>query len=307
MVNEKYNPIYIYCFWINQTYAQNFVFKAYVDQNSISTNDFIRFTVESSERVQLNNLRFNNFIIKQGPYTSSSSQTTIINGKFESKNEFKSTFIIAPKKEGKLFIESIKVNYDGKDYQTERITINVTKGQNNNIAPPSAKPSSNANSKLFARISCSKTSPYIGENILVKYKIYQSSYHIRNIEITDYELPMINDFWTELIEPKNKQWNEEQEIINGISYRVFTLKKEIISPQKSGKLTIPAFEVSTVVNRDFFNRGTSKLIKSNQPILNVKKLPKNAPKSFKGQVGKGYKMNVKISKEELNVDEASRF
>ena len=300
--------LYIFiAFGVNQTYAQNFVFKAYVDQNNISTNDFIRFTVESSERVQLNNLRFNNFIIKQGPYTSSSSQTTIINGKFKSKNEFKSTFIIAPKKEGKLFIESIKVNYDGKDYQTERIAINVSKVQNNNIAQPSAQPSSNANSKLFARISCSKTSPYIGENILVKYKIYQSSYHIRNIEITDYELPMINDFWTELIEPKNKQWNEEQEIINGISYRVFTLKKEIISPQKSGRLTIPAFEVSTVVNRDFFNRGTSKLIKSNQPILKVKKLPENAPQTFKGQVGKGYKMNVKISKEELNVDEALDF
>ena len=296
----------LFAFGFSQTYAQNFVFKAYVDQNSISTDDFIRFTIESSERIQLSNLRFNNFVIKQGPYTSSSSQTTIINGKFESKNEFKSTFIIAPKKEGQLFIESIKVNYNGKDYQTERIAINVTKGQNN-ISQSSAKPSSNANSKLFARISCSKTSPYIGENILVKYKIYQSSYHIRNIEITDYELPMINDFWTELIEPKNKQWKEEQEIINGISYRVFTLKKEIISPQKSGKLTIPAFEVSTVVNRDFFNRGTSKLIKSNQPILNVKKLPKNAPKSFKGQVGKGYKMNVKISKEELNVDEALDF
>ena len=296
----------LFAFGLSQIYAQNFVFKAYVDQNSISTDDFIRFTLESSERIQLSNLRFNNFVIKQGPYTSSSSQTTIINGKFESKNEFKSTFIIAPKKEGQLFIESIKVNYGGKDYQTERIAINVTKGQNN-ISQSPAKSTSNTNSKLFARISCSKTSPYIGENILVKYKIYQSSYHIRNIEINDYELPMINDFWTELIEPKNKQWKEEQEIINGISYRVFTLKKEIISPQKSGKLTIPAFEVSTVVNRDFFNRGTSKLIKSNQPILNVKKLPKNAPKSFKGQVGKGYKMNVKISKEELNVDEALDF
>ena len=175
----------LFAFGLSQTYAQNFVFKAYVDQNSISTDDFIRFTLESSERIQLSNLRFNNFVIKQGPYTSSSSQTTIINGKFESKNEFKSTFIIAPKKEGQLFIESIKVNYDGKDYQTERIAINVTKGQNN-ISQSSAKPSSNSNSKLFARISCSKTSPYIGENILVKYKIYQSSYHIRNIEITDY-------------------------------------------------------------------------------------------------------------------------
>ena len=285
--------------------SQDFVFKSYVDQNNITTDDYIRFTVESSERVQLNNLNFKDFIIKQGPFTSSSSQTTIINGKFKSKNEYKSTFIIAPKNTGTLSIESIKVNYNGKDYQTKKITVNVSKGQQNTVSSNNKKTNSNnSNSKLFAKITCSNYQPYIGENLIVKYKIYQSSYHIRNLEITDYDLPMISDFWTELIEPKNKQWKEEQEIINGISFRVFTLKKEIVSPQKSGKLFIPSFEVSTVINRDFFNRGTSKIIKSNQPVINVKKLPANAPKSFKGQVGKNYKMDVNLSKLELAVDEA---
>ena len=127
------------------------------------------------------------------------------------------------------------------------------------------------------------------------------------MEITDYDLPMSNDFWTELLEPKNKQWKEGQEIINGIAFRVFTLKKEIVSPQKSGKLTIPSFEVSTVINRDFFNRGVSKIIKSNSPVLRVKKLPENAPKSFNGQVGSNYKMKVNISKNELEVDQALDF
>ena len=47
---------------------------------------------------------------------------------------------------------------------------------------------------------------------------------------------MINDFWTELIEPKNKQWKEEQEIINGISYRVFTLKKKLYHHKSQEKL-----------------------------------------------------------------------
>lgn len=300
MRNWIFNILLIFIFSYNN--AQNFIFKAYVDQNNISTDDYIRFTIESSERVQLNNLQFNDFIIKQGPYTSSSSQTTIINGKFESKNEFKSTFIIAPKKSGRLVIESIKVNFEGKDYQTNRININVSKGQiKNSTSQP--KNSSN-NSKLFAKITCSNFNPFIGESLIIKYKIYQSSFHIRNLEITDYDLPMINDFWTELIEPKNKQWKEEQEIINGISYRVYTLKKEIVSPQKSGKITIPSFEVATLINRDFFNRGTSKLIKSNQPTLTVKKLPSNAPKSFNGQVGKNYKLSVKLSKQELNVDQA---
>ena len=284
--------------------AQDFVLKAYIDQNNISTDDYIRFTVESSERVRLDNLQFKNFSIRQGPFTSSSSQTTIINGKFESKNEYKSTFVLAPKKAGTLIIAAIKVSYNGKDYSTEKIIVNVGKGQKNN----SSKSNTNSNnSKLFAKISCSKTSPYIGENILVNYKIYQSSYHIRNLEITDYDLPMINDFWTELLEPKNKQWKETQEIINGIAFRVFTLKKEIISPQKSGKLTIPSFEVSTTINRDFFNRGVSKKIRSNSPVLKVKKLPENSPRSFNGQVGSNYKMSVNISKKELEVDQALDF
>ena len=95
--------------------AQEFIFKSYVDQNSITTDEYLRFIVESNERVQLNNLTFRDFIIRQGPYTSSSSQTTIINGKFESKKEYKSTFVLSPKKEGDLVIESIKVNYEGKD------------------------------------------------------------------------------------------------------------------------------------------------------------------------------------------------
>ena len=302
MIRLFLNILLLTCFTNFQ--SQEFVFKSYVDQNNISTDDYVRFTVESSERVRLDNLQFQDFSVRQGPFTSSSSQTTIINGKFESKNEYKSTFVLAPKKPGKLVIAAIKVNYNSKEYSTQKIIVNVGKGQKNNSSNSNKNSS---NSKLFAKISCSKTNPYIGENILVNYKIYQSSYHIRNLEITDYDLPMSNDFWTELLEPKNKQWKESQEIINGISFRVFTLKKEIISPQKSGKLTIPSFEVSTVVNRDFFNRGVPKIIKSNSPVLNVKKLPDNSPKSFNGKVGRNYKMNVKVSKNELEVDQALDF
>jgi hypothetical protein len=115
---------------------------------------------------------------------------------------------------------------------------------------------------------------------------------------------MSNDFWTELIEPKNKQWKEEQEVINGIQYSVFTLKKEIISAQKTGKINIPSFKVSTVVNRDFFNRGIQKELISNNIVLNVKPLPKNAPQSFNGQVGRNYQLKVNVSKNNLKVDEA---
>ena len=123
------------------------------------------------------------------------------------------------------------------------------------------KPAEN-NTKFFAKISSPKRKLYVGENILLEYKIYASTYHIRNLEITDYELPMSNDVWTELIEPKNNQWKEKVEVINGIQYRVFTLKKEIVSPQKPGDINILPFEVKTVVNRDFLIGVSKKHLKA---------------------------------------------
>ena len=43
---------------------------------------------------------------------------------------------------------------------------------------------------------------------------------------------------------------------------VFTLKKEIISPQKTGEITITPFEVKTLVNRDFSTEVNKKNLKA---------------------------------------------
>ena len=289
---------------LSQAYCSQFSLEAYVNQTNISTDDYIKFTIKSNERIGLSNLSFKDFIIRQGPFTSSSSQTTIINGKFEHVKEYSSTFILSPKQHGELVIESIQATYDDETYKTKPITITVSKGKTNKVVPSTNPSTSNQNnSKFFARLITPKKQLYLGENILLEYKIYASTYHIRNLEITDYELPMSNDIWTELLEPKNNQWKEQIEVINGVQYRVFTLKKEIISPQKTGEITITPFEVKTLVNRDFFNRGQQKKLKSNALNLKVKPLPPNPPPSFNGQVGRNYKLKVDIKKTELNVDD----
>ena len=288
----------------SHVYCSQFSIEAYVNQTNISTDDYIKFTIKSNERIGLSKLSFKDFIIRQGPFTSSSSQTTIINGKFEHVKEYSSTFILSPKQHGELVIESIQATYDDETYKTKPITITVSKGKTNKVVPSTSPSTSNQNnSKFFARLITPKKQLYLGENILLEYKIYASTYHIRNLEITDYELPMSNDIWTELLEPKNNQWKEQIEVINGVQYRVFTLKKEIISPQKTGEITITPFEVKTLVNRDFFNRGQQKKLKSNALNLKVKPLPPNPPPSFNGQVGRNYKLKVDIKKTELNVDD----
>ena len=301
----KYVFLYISLFF-SLTYLGQFNIEAFVNQNKITLDEYIKYTIKSNERIRLTNLSFENFVIRQGPFTSSSSQTTIINGKFEQVKEFSYSYILSPKKEGDITIESIQVNYENNTYQTKPITISVGKGKTNKPDQgnqnTTTKPPEN-NTKFFAKISSPKRKLYVGENILLEYKIYASTYHIRNLEITDYELPMSNDVWTELIEPKNNQWKEKVEVINGIQYRVFTLKKEIVSPQKPGDIEILPFEVKTVVNRDFFNRGKQKILKSNSLKLKVKALPPNPPILFTGQIGRNYKLNVDVKKTFLKVDD----
>mgnify|MGYP005694340083 FL=1 len=93
-----------------------------MNQNKITVDEYVKYTIKSNERVRLTNLSFENFVIRQGPFTSSSSQTTIINGKFEQVKEFSYSFILSPKKEGDIIIESIQVNFENKTNQTKPIT-----------------------------------------------------------------------------------------------------------------------------------------------------------------------------------------
>ena len=83
----KYVLLYISLF-ISLTNIGQFNIEAFVNQNKITVDEYVKYTIKSNERVRLTNLSFENFVIRQGPFTSSSSQTTIINGKFEQVKEF---------------------------------------------------------------------------------------------------------------------------------------------------------------------------------------------------------------------------
>jgi hypothetical protein len=114
---------------------------------------------------------------------------------------------------------------------------------------------------------------------------------------------MIDGVWTEEITAEKKGWPTKQESINGVRYNIYTLKKEIVFPQKTGEIIIPAFDITARVNRSFFNQGSVINVKSNTQVLTVKALPTNAPISFESQVGKGYKFEVTYSTTELKTNE----
>lgn len=279
--------------------GQNFSIKSFVNDNQIQSSEYIKYTIETNKKVNVNAPELSDFSIVQGPYSSSSSSVSIVNGKIDRSETYTITYLLAPNKSGELVIPPSSADFDGKVYETQPIQISVGKSTTNNKANRSSTTNSK-NSNLFAKINLSKSTALMGENILVTYKIYT---RYSRMQIIDYDFPMTNGFWTEEIKAGANGWPQKQEVINGMPYNVITLKKEIISPQKTGSLIIPPIEIKALLNQDFFNRGYEKTFKSNSVKINVKPFPKGAPSSFSDQVGKQYKLKVNYSTNILKVDD----
>lgn len=204
-------------------------------------------------------------------------------------------FILQAKKKGTYTILPLTFIMNGEEHKSESYTITIGEGD------PNAVIAKKQNSNLFTRIDVSKKNPYKGESVLVTYKIYS---RYRTLSLDDYDYSLIDGAWTEEIKPGKNGWDTEQEVINNATYNIFTLKKEIIFPQKTGEISIPAFKITARINQSFFNQGKTESATSNSQKINVKKLPSPKPESFVSQVGTGYKMKVSYSTTAVKSNEA---
>ena len=129
-------------------------FTASVNKNKVGVNEqfSITFTVNGSgDKFQAP--LFSDFTVLTGPSTSSS--TTIINGKVSNENSY--TYYLRAKKVGLFTIGSASIRVNGKQYQSSTTSIQVLKSspKNNTNNTPLAKAKENVFIELLL-ISCIK-------------------------------------------------------------------------------------------------------------------------------------------------------
>jgi len=151
---------------------------------------------------------------------------------------------------------------------------------------------------FFAKISVSKSQVMKGEGFVASYKIYARNF---NFGLENYDFPTQKGFWTESIEIP-KEIKPTVEVIDGIQYQVYTMKKEMLFPQQSGELILNPFKLTARIQTSPFSNPLSKSITSNSPRIQVKKLPANPPLSFVNQVG-NYSMEVSLSSDSVGINE----
>ena len=224
-------------------FCQDIDIKAYVSKNAVTEEEHFTYSVEvsgsSSSLPDINLPEFTNFYVLSGPSQSTSIQ--FINGKSSATKTF--SYYLKPREIGTFKIGKASTEVDGKIIESNEISITVTKAsaasakQNDQNTDDGSQIS---NKDIFLKSVVSKRNVYLGEQIVIEYKLYFRS-QVRRFEF-EHE-PASTGFWKEDFDlPAQPQI--ENEVINGVNYSVATLKKVAVFPNRVGNLEIEPMVVS---------------------------------------------------------------
>ncbi len=266
--------------------------------------------------------------------TMTGVESSFINGSISVKRTQSTTFVLHPKKSGKLKITNIYVMINNQKVKAPDLVIDVapTGSARKNRAPypsqgiqsqlPSAgtKPSQNTNS-FFIKTEPSKLKVYKGEQIILTYALY-TQVPILGVQVERY--PTVPGFLKEDLDIfiLNQQFRFSRSVVGGKEYNRAPLAQYAIFPLKEGQLTIdplegkfsyrarnarPGFDdddASSIINQFFNSIQTSTVSKASDRV-NIEVLPLPAagqPKNFTGLVG-DFEITVAVDKYTLKEGE----
>lgn len=259
------------------------------------------------------------FSVLGGPYQSSYQSSTYSNGNYTRQTSLVITYILTPKKEGTFTISPSSFKNNGETVMSNAVTIkvvaqeqaNATSGNQQN-GRGNQSVANNAANDVFIKTIYSKRSVYEQEEITATTVLY----HRGNVmEIEDVKFPEYKGFISKEIQLK-KEEQPGEEVVNGIKYQTFKLKRVILYPQKSGSVEIEKGQLTAILQvvsgqrsvwgfDNFFN--TMKRVRKVIPIegtkIEVKALPSEGkPENFNNAVG-SFNMESSISKTETKAYE----
>ena len=312
----------------NIAFPQSFTVR--VNKTKIYTTDQLEvtFTFQGSSIDGLRNFKepdLSRFTRLFGPNTSTSIQ--YINGRGSASQSF--TYLLLPKQEGKISIGSASIEYNGRTFKSNPVTVEIIKGKgsSNKNNADTQQPDINQkdiSSNVFIRTIVDKRKVYKGEQIVVTYKLYTRLPIASNMEVA--KLPAYQDFWAEEM-PMPVQLQGNDEVYNSKVYRTAVLKRAYLFPNKSGTLKIDPIEllipVQVTVKRkvptnrrdswadhffdDFFQETQIVNFKAVSNIERITVLPlpaEGAGKSFGGAVGQ---FNIQASLDNKPIHKGEPF
>lgn len=304
-------------------YADEVVFKASAPSQVIVGKPFqLTYTVNQRSK-DLRAPEFTDFDVLAGPYSSTSSSVSFVNGRRTSSYEQTFTYTMMAQRAGTFTIGPATVKVDGNNVQSNGVRIQVlpedqpqaqtSQPSQSRTSSQSSQSSQTSSENLFVRTIASKTRVHEQEALLITYKLYFANVDVAQMT-NNIKFPEFTGFLQQDLEQGEIQ--TELEHYNGRNYQTAVLKRTILYPQHSGDIKIdPAsFEFVLRVQTqqrvrsifdDFFGTYTNvtKAVTAPGVTIHVSALPSGKPAGFSGGVGK-FTFTPSISQTELQANEA---
>ena len=322
---KKFSILFLFVGIALGAYADEVIFKAQAPKQVVVGKPF-QFTLSVNQRSRdLRAPEFTDFDVLSGPYTSTSSSTSFVNGRRTSSFEQTYTYMLMAQRTGSFTIGPATVKVDGEQVQSNGVRMEVLPADqqpqqqaqsNPNTQSSQSTQSSQGNQSsenLFVRTIASKTRVHEQEALMISYKLY-----FANVDVTQLTnntmLPEFTGFLKQDLEQGEIQ--TELEHYNGRNYQTAVLYRTILYPQHSGDIKIEPANFEAVLRvqtqqrarsifDDFFGSYTNvtKMLTAPSVTIHVAALPGGKPAGFSGGVGK-FSMTPSISQTELQANEA---
>ena len=278
---------------------------------------------------------FEHFTVVGGPFNSSSSSVQIVNGSMSRTVNNTYSYVLRAEKEGDFTIGSASIVVNGNTIKSEPYQISVVKDASSaSVASQGGSQASSQSQQgttdpkvsgqdLFLKVFPSKKSAYIGEPVVLTYKLYT---RVPVSQLSVSKMPSYGGFWMKEASDNNGNLRQSSEVVNGVEYTTAEVKKVVLIPQKSGKLSVEPMGIECIAqivtqrsnqqsndpfdiffNDPFFSRNytnVQKNIETATITLDVKSLPEDGkPAGFTGAVG-NYNFSASIDRTEAATNEA---
>lgn len=262
--------------------AQDTRFTATASSTTVGVSEPFRlqFTIENATNLSgFNPPAFTGFdVLSQ----MQSSSTSIVNGQASRQISF--IFVLQGRAPGRYTIAGAVARINGNSERSNPVTIEVTdtnngnagNNNNNNAAPAAPTPFSfpgsrprdndvagvlkkgeNVKDKLrknvFIKVEVDKTNVYVGEQIIATYKLYTRL--PTSSKVT--RVPAFSGFSAHDIDLPNPP-QATLERVNGVPFKVFTIRKTMLFPLQAGDLELDPVEVDNTVRLYQVNRQPHK-------------------------------------------------
>ncbi|NPA45365.1 MAG: protein BatD [Chlorobi bacterium] len=262
------------------------------------------------------------FEVLAGPYTSSSSSTSIINGKISRNISNSYTYNVSCQKPGTYTIPPAEVIVDGNTYKSNPLKIKVIGEEinttQNNVANNNSskkKKENTPSSDIFIKTTYSKTNLYKGDYIIATTKLYTRK-DFQNI--SEVKFPNYDNFWTEELKaPRQISFRNEE--VGGKIYQVALLKQILLFTQNPGNYTISPYVIEVQLKkkdgkaRDFFGnivdhyKLINKRLSTKKQTITVRPLPQPVPENFSGVTGTNIEVETEIDNTNIKTDESANL